>query len=404
MRVVASLPSPHYRQMVSEMSREHPDLLYAALWGDPGGLGVFDVSVPQRIRELGVIVRPELALANRVKLLDGLAFLPLEQDPGGFAVIDTTESTTPELLALVRGIPSVSVPYTLAVHAGYLYIFGTREASMAVFALARAERELGFARWNFGPGDDEAISNGRAADAGRGWLHYLDSAATGASNTRARVSSAVEHATGYLEIDPRATWTPENGLILEHGLTQTFHGTLPAYTLVWDLQVPAESFAQNGCVAQAPVSCNDVPLYQLDRRNREGAELFLEVGTALHSITGFIGNEGLGGYAGAIEPDRWHRVALVVDLRRETGQASIYLDGHLVHEASRIDYERFAAVAEGDPDTDVPVRDGFLLFADGNGDMNAKLRLASLLFVNRAYDAEAVAALGAPGPEGIPAP
>jgi hypothetical protein len=283
---------------------------------------------------------------------------------------------------------------------------------MAVFALTRGEPELGFARWNFGPGDDDAISNGRAADAGRGSLRYLDASAGGAASTRAQVAAAVDRKTPYLEIVPRETWTRENGLVLEHELSQTFHGTLPAYTIVWDIQVPAESFEGNRCFARNRIGCNGVPLYQLDRRNREDAELFLKLGATPRSRHGFIGivgspaqsRGGLDGYADAIEPDRWHRVALVVDLRRETGQASIYVDGQLVHEAERIDYERFASVSEGDPDADVPVRDGFLLFADDDGEMHAPVRLASLLFVNRAYGADEVAALGEPGPEGIPAP
>ena len=62
----------------------------------------------------------------------------------------------------------------------------------------------------------------------------------------------------------------------------------------------------------------------------------------------------------------------------------------------------FASLAEGDPAAEVPVRDGFLLFAGGA--LRAPVRLASLLFVNRAYSADEVAALGKPGPQGIPAP
>ena len=287
----------------------------------------------------------------------------------------------------------------------------TEGESHRYFARLRGRRNaaLGVA---LAVGDDEAITKGRAADAGRGSLRYLDARAGGAASTRAQVAAVADPEKAYLEIVPREPWTRENGLVLEHELTQTFHGTLPAYTIVWDIQVPTESFEANGCFARNPTGCNEVPLYQLDRRNREDAELFLKLGTRHRSRHGFIGNVGsllqrrggLGGYADAIEPDRWHRVAIVVDLRRETGHASIYVDGRLVHETERIDYERYASVSEGDPDADVPVRDGFLLFADDDGEMNAPVRLASLLFVNRAYGADEVAALGTPGPEGIPAP
>ena len=52
----------------------------------------------------------------------------------------------------------------------------------------------------------------------------------------------------------------------------------------------------------------------------------------------------------------------------------------------------------------MPVRDGFLLLADNDGEMGAPVRIGSLLFVNRAYDADEVASLGLPGPRGIPPP
>jgi len=86
------------------------------------------------------------------------------------------------------------------------------------------------------------------------------------------------------------------------------------------------------------------------------------------------------------------------------GTAPGDLDGDLVREVARIDYEKFASVAEGDPDAAAPVRDGFLLLADGGGKMDAPLRIGSLLFVNRAYDADEIASLGLPGSQGIPPP
>ena len=117
-----------------------------------------------------------------------------------------------------------------------------------------------------------------------------------------------------------------------------------------------------------------------------------------------FGGDGLGGYAEGVRPDTWHRIALVVDLARAEADASIYLDGALVRQASAIDYEEFGAVAEGDPEVTVPVRDGFLMLADDDGDFGAPVRVASLLFVNRAYDADEIASLGPPGPGGIPSP
>lgn len=137
MRIVHSLEDESYRQMVSEMSPEHPDLLFVALWGDEGGLAVFDVSDPTRFRLVGRIVSPELAGANRVKLQGDRAFLPLEVDPGGFAIIDVSDPEAPALVELVTDIPGISTPYTLEVHRDHLYIFGSQQPEMAVFRLER---------------------------------------------------------------------------------------------------------------------------------------------------------------------------------------------------------------------------------------------------------------------------
>lgn len=137
MRIVHTLEDESYCQMVSEMSGDHPDLLYAALWGDPGGLGVFDVSDPPHFRLVGRLLMPELGHANRVKLQDDRAFLPLEADPGGFAILDVGNPVAPALVRLVTGIPGISMPYTLEVNRDHLYVFGSREPKMAVFRLDR---------------------------------------------------------------------------------------------------------------------------------------------------------------------------------------------------------------------------------------------------------------------------
>jgi hypothetical protein len=411
MRVVRSLSDPSYRQMVPEMKPYHPDRLYAALWDDPGGLAVFDVSDPAGFRPLGSLVRRDLAGSNRVKLHDNLAFLPLEQEPGGFAAVDVTDPGSPELVALVRGIGGISKPYTLVVNRDHLYVFGSEEASMAVFRLERGEPALTFGRWNFGPGDDEALARGRAADRGRGLLRYLDAGAGGEPATRDQTTAGVDGEIGYLEFRPAGDWKPDNGLVLDHGLAHTYYGRLPSYTLVWDISAPGDGFDRNGCSREDLGECNDIPLVQLDRANRGEARLFLKVGATSESRHGFVGKAGapigeggLGGYSEGIRPDTWHRIALVVDLAREEAGASIYLDGDLVREAVRIDYEKFASVAEGDPDASVPVRNGFLLLADGDEEMGAPVRIGSLLFVNRAYDAGEIASLGLPGSQGIPPP
>ena len=60
MLVVQTLDSPLYRQMVSEMKAYMPNVLFAALWDDPGGLATFDASVPGELTPLGVLARSYL--------------------------------------------------------------------------------------------------------------------------------------------------------------------------------------------------------------------------------------------------------------------------------------------------------------------------------------------------------
>jgi hypothetical protein len=139
MRVVHTLEDESYRQMVSEMSPDHPDLLFAALWNDKGGLGIFDVSDPPRFRLVGRLVEPELARSNRVKLDGDRAFLPLEADPGGFAIVDVRDQRAPTLVHLATDIPGISTPYTLEVNRDHLYIFSSHEPKMAVFRLEHGD-------------------------------------------------------------------------------------------------------------------------------------------------------------------------------------------------------------------------------------------------------------------------
>jgi hypothetical protein len=135
MRIVRTLEDEAFRQMVSEMSPEHPELLFAALWDDEGGLGVFDVSDPPHFRPVGRLVMPELGGSNRVKLQGDRAFLPLETEPGGFAIVDVGDPTSPRLVHLETDIPGITTPYTLEVNRDYLYIFSSQEPKMAVFRL-----------------------------------------------------------------------------------------------------------------------------------------------------------------------------------------------------------------------------------------------------------------------------
>jgi hypothetical protein len=86
---------------------------------------------------------PELGGSNRVKLQGDRAFVPLEADPGGFAIIDVSNPALPRLVHLETNIPGISTPYTLEVNRDYLYIFSGREPKMAVFRLDRGAAPVG---------------------------------------------------------------------------------------------------------------------------------------------------------------------------------------------------------------------------------------------------------------------
>ncbi|MFT4976564.1 MAG: hypothetical protein ACI8S6_002469 [Myxococcota bacterium] len=135
LRLVETLEDSRYRQMVSEMSPAHPELLFTALWGDEGGLAIFDVHTPAQATPIGVLALPELRRSNRVKLSGTDALLPLEDHPGGFAVVDVSDPTRPSLSLLEVGIDGISAPYTLEVCGDYLYLFGSTAPRMAVFRL-----------------------------------------------------------------------------------------------------------------------------------------------------------------------------------------------------------------------------------------------------------------------------
>ena len=126
---------PDFRQLVSALRPGAPPLLVTALWDDPGGVALIDISTPHRPALLSKLATPELARANRTKLVGDTAWLPLEQDPGGFAAVDISDPAAPALAMLVRDIPGVSVPYTLTVYGGHLYLFGSEAPTMAVFKL-----------------------------------------------------------------------------------------------------------------------------------------------------------------------------------------------------------------------------------------------------------------------------
>lgn len=135
MEVIEELEHPWFHQMVPAIDPAHPDLLFAAMWGDPGGLAIFDTTIPGQLEPVALLGDTALAKSNRVKIDGDLAWLPLEQTPGGIAAIDIATPSHPELVTWQVDVPGVTKPYTAQPHEGFLYLFGTEEASMAIFEI-----------------------------------------------------------------------------------------------------------------------------------------------------------------------------------------------------------------------------------------------------------------------------
>lgn len=125
LRVVQHIRRNYYKQMVGEILNTYSpagvrhDFFVSALWGDPGGVAVFDATLPTNasrsleLKELAHTATAELSRANRVVLLNAsttstcdphvttsengvtctsrMAMIPLEQDPhGGIGFVDVS--------------------------------------------------------------------------------------------------------------------------------------------------------------------------------------------------------------------------------------------------------------------------------------------------------------------------
>jgi hypothetical protein len=401
-------------QMVTEMKPYIPDVLFAALWEEQGGLGTFDVSDGANIEVLDTLTRRELEKSNRVKIFDNYAILPLEQDPGGIAFVDVSNVEDLHFIGLAQDVLDLTSPYTAEVKGNYLYAFSADENAMSVFEILRHEPEAVYGIWDLsGTSSPEELRTGIVATQGTGTLTVIDPEQTGGGSTISRMNVGSTNGVSHLRLDGSDGWSESNGLFLKHGLEDLFYGSLTSYTLVWDIVVPEDSFGFNGCSSSTEILCDDIPLYQLDRRNDNDADLFLKVGSTGWSDNGFIGKSGdvftgggLGGYTEAIQPDDWMRIAFVIDLYGESPQATIYIDGVVVQQTPEITYALFSPVAEGDPwATDLLTEpDGFFLFADNDGEMDTEVGVSGVLFANRALSATEVSALGVANGSPIPAP
>ncbi len=151
------------------------------------------------------------------------------------------------------------------------------------------------------------------------------------------------------------------------------------YTLVMDVMFPGDAavWGESGWAG----------LYQTNTNNANDGEWYLN---GSNSGIGISGN-----YGGTIEPDTWHRVALVVDL--VDGTYSSYIDGSPAQQNTGLGVDgRFSLYTVNDGDLE-----GILIFADENSENSGGL-VNSVQIRDEALSAGFIAALGGPSAEGIP--
>lgn len=136
-RLVQSLYNHGFLQMVPEMSKDFPDTLFMALWGNPGGVVALDLSNPY-FKIKNMVLDKSFAKANRVKIKDDLILLPLEQSIGGLGIVKVKKNPFKLVKQLtMTHIPGVAKPYTMNFKGDYIYLFGSETNSMAILKFTK---------------------------------------------------------------------------------------------------------------------------------------------------------------------------------------------------------------------------------------------------------------------------
>jgi len=138
LKLVQNIHNNNFSQMVPEMSKDYPNILFSALWGKPGGVVAFDLTKPNRISILDMALDKAMAKANRVKIKKDLILLPLEQSIGGLGIVKIRKKPFKLVKQLtMREIPDVKKPYTMNYKGDYIYIFGSETDSMAILKFTK---------------------------------------------------------------------------------------------------------------------------------------------------------------------------------------------------------------------------------------------------------------------------
>ncbi|ACL55526.1 glycerophosphodiester phosphodiesterase family protein [Methylobacterium nodulans] len=149
-------------------------------------------------------------------------------------------------------------------------------------------------------------------------------------------------------------------------------GTASAYTLVYDVYVPAANAG------------GWLPFLQTDSANSNDGDLFGKIEAGSYGI-------GIGGdYKGSAKLDAWNRIAFTVETQNGEVAIGKYINGELVGSQTSTSTDRYA----------IDRSKGFLIFSDEDGETSAGY-LGSFLFADRALSTDEVKALGGASKEGV---
>jgi glycerophosphoryl diester phosphodiesterase len=183
--------------------------------------------------------------------------------------------------------------------------------------------------------------------------------------------------------------SPSQGLLLDHASAPNGphvpDGWVSNYTLVFDAIIPSSSFASWRS------------LFNTNLSNANDGDYFIDP-------SGRIGISAR--YNGQLQPDTWHRIAVVVGAAgggseglQAEGMASAFIDGVFVGgqggTGAAIDGGRWSAFSQPGPD--------ILLFGDNNNE-TAPIYVSSVLFTTERLSQAEIAALGGPASGGVGVP
>ncbi|MFN3671067.1 MAG: Ig-like domain-containing protein [Bosea sp. (in: a-proteobacteria)] len=149
-------------------------------------------------------------------------------------------------------------------------------------------------------------------------------------------------------------------------------GTARAYTLIYDVYIPAATAG------------GWVPFFQTDVTNTSDGDLFGKI------ADGEIGLGISGDYKGAAKLDAWNRLAFTVETKDGVVTITKYVNGVLAGTQTSADTARYA----------IDKAKGFLIFSDEDGE-TSPVHLTNFAYVEKAMSASEIAALGGVNAEGI---